>query len=175
MSDSQPIPDVVKALAAAHFADASALIAAYDAYITEQNLTMCMMGSLEEEIKNPAAFYNPARGGIFLAYAKKEANTAGKAVGICCFEEHHPQHPTLRSAEIRRMYVAPEGRGQRIGEALISACINEAERLGYQRVVLDTFQEPTYALKLYKRMGFTECDPFNHLPLDKAVWLEKML
>ncbi len=178
---------------------------------------MCMMGSLDEEIKKPSAFYDPAKGGIFLAYEKRdrlsgesaalstphgegqetvagdkprsvdrispehaswgeqEASTGSKPLGICCLEEHQPIHPDIRVAEIRRMYVCPEARGQKVGESLIMACVKEAVKLGYRRVVLDTFQEPTYALRLYKRLGFTECAPFNHLPLDKAVWLEKML
>ncbi len=130
---------------------------------------MCMMGSLEDEILNPAAYYDPKKGGIFLAYIEDVA------MGICCIEAHHPIHPDIQCAEIRRMYVASEARGKKLGEALIMACVSEAQKLGYTRVVLDTFQEPTYALKLYKRLGFTECAPFNHLPLDKAVWLEKML
>ncbi len=184
---------ILKATTPFHFADASRLIDAYQRYITQQNLTMCMMGSLDEEIKNPAAFYDSKRGGIFLAYGERieelkngrnveqpstdhrVPSIGSKPIGICCLEEHQPIHPDIRVAEIRRMYVAPEARGQKVGEALIQACVNEAERLGYGRVVLDTFQEPSYALKLYTRLGFTECAPFNHLPLGKAVWLEKML
>lgn len=130
---------------------------------------MCMMGSLDDEIMDPAAFYDPARGGIFLAYMD------GAAVGISCMEEHQPVHADMHCAEIRRMYVSEAARGKQVGEALIRACVDEAAKLGYRRVVLDTFQDPTYALKLYKRLGFHECEPFNHLPIDKAVWLEKML
>ena len=186
---------VIKAETPSHFADASRLIDAYQRYIIERNLTMCMMGSLDDEILNPAAYYDPKKGGIFLAYAECHAalvaassdretrprnecgvtETTYEPVGICCIEAHHPIHPDIQCAEIRRMYVAPAARGKKLGEALITACVSEAQKLGYTRVVLDTFQEPTYALKLYTRLGFTECAPFNHLPLDKAVWLEKML
>lgn len=188
----------LKATLPTHFADASRLIDAYQRYIMEQNLTMCMMGSLDDEIASPAKFYRPEKGGVFLAYPQtstgskkqwqvghsalslshgvgQETEAGDNPIGICCMEEHQPVHTDLKTAEIRRMYVAENARGQKVGEALLEACENEALKLGYRRVVLDTFQDPTYALKLYKRLGFTECAPFNHLPLDKAVWLEKML
>jgi GNAT superfamily N-acetyltransferase len=62
-----------------------------------------------------------------------------------------------RTAELKRMYVRPEGRGRRIGAAVLDGLLAEARRLGVRRVVLETGRRQREALALYRRAGFEEC------------------
>jgi GNAT superfamily N-acetyltransferase len=62
-----------------------------------------------------------------------------------------------RTAELKRMYVRPAGRGRRIGAAVLDGLLAEARRLGVRRVVLETGRRQVEALALYRRAGFEEC------------------
>lgn len=53
------------------------------------------------------------------------------------------------------MYVAPRARGQRVGERLVQAVLDEARRRGLQRVVLRVTSNNSAAMSLYERMGFS--------------------
>ncbi len=66
--------------------------------------------------------------------------------------------PTI--CEMRTLYVRPEGRGAGVGRRLAQACLNEARRLGYQTMRLDTLRFMESAQKLYKSMGFYDIEPY---------------
>ncbi len=66
-----------------------------------------------------------------------------------------------RTGELKRMYVAPEERGQGVGRALLVALEDEARRLGLARVVLETGVRQDRALALYERNGFARIVPFG--------------
>ena len=59
-----------------------------------------------------------------------------------------------RVGELKRMYVAPEARGQGIGGALVERLEREARRLGLTRLVLETGTRQHEALALYRRTGY---------------------
>jgi drug/metabolite transporter (DMT)-like permease/GNAT superfamily N-acetyltransferase len=54
------------------------------------------------------------------------------------------------TAEVKRMYVAPEARGQGVGEDLLKRLEAEAARRGYKRIRLDTARTLTAAQALYR-------------------------
>lgn len=60
-----------------------------------------------------------------------------------------------RTAEIKRMYVAPDARGAGIARALLVALEVEAVRLGYTRVVLETGIRQHEAMALYESAGYS--------------------
>src|SRR5262249_51652316 len=64
-------------------------------------------------------------------------------------------------AELKRMYVAPELRGQGVGRVLVDALESEARQLGVRRLVLETGVRQTAAIALYRRAGFTDIPPFG--------------
>lgn len=66
-----------------------------------------------------------------------------------------------RVGELKRMYVAPDARGQGIGRALLGRLEEEARALGLTRLVLETGTRQTEALALYRRAGFTEIPAYG--------------
>lgn len=62
------------------------------------------------------------------------------------------------------MWVAPEARGQGVGEALIAALAERARELGYARMLLDVGDENAAAQRLYARMGFVPTGRAGTLP-----------
>jgi GNAT superfamily N-acetyltransferase len=66
-----------------------------------------------------------------------------------------------RVGELKRMYVAPEVRGQGIGSALLARLEAEGRTLGLARLVLETGTRQTEALALYRRAGFTEISAYG--------------
>ncbi len=78
----------------------------------------------------------------------------------------------LRTAEIKRMFVRPGFRGLGAAGALLGALEDEARRLGYQAVRLDTGPKQPHALRLYRRAGYTEVPAYNDNPF-ACFWGEK--
>ncbi len=76
--------------------------------------------------------------------------------------------------ELKRMWVAPAVRGHGVGCRLLMALENEARRLGYRTVRLDTRRELSEAMALYLRAGYREVPAYND-NCDADVWLEKLL
>ena len=60
-----------------------------------------------------------------------------------------------RTAEIKRMYVAPTARGNKLGAAMLDRLEHEATVLGIDRIVLETGSRQSEAIQLYERAGFT--------------------
>ena len=73
--------------------------------------------------------------------------------------------------EMKRLYVRPEFRGKHIGNVLAKKVIDEAKKIGYKSMVLDTFPFLTSAIKMYKKMGFYEIEQYNDSPMKDAVYL----
>jgi putative acetyltransferase len=66
-----------------------------------------------------------------------------------------------RVGELKRMYVAPEARGQGIGRALLTRLEDEARTLGLTRLVLETGTRQLEALALYRNAGFTSIPAYG--------------
>jgi GNAT superfamily N-acetyltransferase len=71
-------------------------------------------------------------------------------------------------AEIKRMYLRPEARGQGLGRMMIECLLAEARTLGCHEARLDTGWFMTDAHRLYRAAGFTECAPYgeSEVPAD---------
>jgi putative acetyltransferase len=62
--------------------------------------------------------------------------------------------------EVKRMYVKPEFRRKGIGRALLQAIIDEASKIGYSKIQLDTPYFATAAQSLYREFGFQKTSPY---------------
>jgi GNAT superfamily N-acetyltransferase len=89
--------------------------------------------------------YRPPRGRLYLAWLE------GRPVGCVALR---PVGPAV--AEVKRLFVLPAARGQGAGRALMTALLDDARRLGYERVRLGTLDEMTAAQRLYAFLGFVE-------------------
>ena len=70
------------------------------------------------------------------------------------------------TCEIKRVYVAPDGRGQGIARTLCQQAMDWARRAEYGRIVLDTMVRLPEAIALYENMGFQPAAPYHDLPKD---------
>lgn len=93
-------------------------------------------------------------GGIILL-----AERAGMPLGCAMSHALLPD-----TAEIKRVFVAPQGRGLGIARALMHALIDQARSDGFARVVLDTSVNLGPARALYLSLGFRERGPYQDIP-----------
>ncbi|WP_201403081.1 GNAT family N-acetyltransferase [Kaistia sp. 32K] len=77
--------------------------------------------------------------------------------------------------EMKRLYVAPDGRGLGVGRALVDALVAEARRIGYREMRLDTLPSLGAALALYGKTGFRRIEPYYATPIEGTVFLAKDL
>ena len=74
--------------------------------------------------------------------------------------------PLAGACEMKRLYVRPAFRGDKLGSALVERVINVARRIGYRRLRLDTHPHTMHAaVELYRRFGFQEVSakPIHHV------------
>ncbi len=76
-------------------------------------------------------------------------------------------------AEVKRLWVHPDARGQGLARRLMATLETRARALGYQRLKLDSNSALTEAIMLYRRMGWADCAPYTGFPAD--VWMTKPL
>jgi ribosomal protein S18 acetylase RimI-like enzyme len=74
-------------------------------------------------------------------------------------------------AEMKRLYVAPGGRGLGLGRALVQALVEAARVAGAREIRLDTLPEMTTAQALYARFGFHPVAPYYDSPVTGTRFL----
>lgn len=77
-------------------------------------------------------------------------------------------------AELKRLYIAREFRGQGLGRALCLRAIEDARTFDYQFLRLDTTAKSQAALALFGKLGFYEIARYNSNPLAE-LFMEKTL
>jgi len=99
------------------------------------------------------------------------ATVDGKIVG--CMGLH--RLPNLKDgAEIKRVYVRPEYRGQGIAEALLAALEAYAIEYGYAGLYLDSKNDLMAATRFYQRHGYSPCERYNDNP-QATIFMRKLL
>ena len=113
----------------------------------------------------PDVFEDPD--GCFLV-ALLDGKPVGCA-GICRCEGE-------RTAELRRMYVAPGARRRGAARALMSELEDKARRLGYKTLRLETGPEQPEAVRLYETGGFAVIPNFGPYSAQRrSICMEKAL
>ena len=118
-----------------------------------------LVGELEAEL---AAEYPPEqRHGLDIAAIFQPhirffiARLRGAAVGcggVALFADY---------AEVKRMYVRDNARGQGVADAILARIEVEARRAGLALLRLETGDRQLAAMRLYARAGFRECPAFG--------------
>ncbi len=100
--------------------------------------------------------FMPPKGRLLLGYNEDQL------AGIGCLKELTPE-----IGEIKRMYVCPEHRGKGLGRGLISRLLEEAKRVGYTLIRLDSAGFMKEAHQLYKTTGFHEIEAYEGSEIPK--------
>ncbi|NTX79642.1 GNAT family N-acetyltransferase [Serratia proteamaculans] len=89
----------------------------------------------------------------------RDENGIPAGCGALLFQE-------VGSAEIKRVYIRPEFRGQKLGEQIVSAIESIASVNSCHILRLETgiYQQP--AIALYRRCGYEICDAFPPYAVD---------
>src|SRR5262245_29871890 len=74
--------------------------------------------------------------------------------------------------EMKRLFVRREFRGQGLARMLVQVLIEEARRMNYQKMRLDTLPTMQAARELYESFGFRPIEPYRHNPVPGAVFME---
>jgi GNAT superfamily N-acetyltransferase len=121
---------------------------------------LCFQGFADELKTLPGAYAAP-RGRLLLAGAGDDAFAciALRPLGMAGV------------AEVKRLYVRPERRGQRWAYRLAENVIAEARAIGYRELRLDTLEWMAPARALYASLGFCECAAYYDNPLAGVVYM----
>ncbi|WP_415471286.1 GNAT family N-acetyltransferase [Clostridium saccharoperbutylacetonicum] len=76
------------------------------------------------------------------------------------------------NCEMKRLYVRPEFRGHKIAKKLVEMIIDDAKRIGYKSMLLDTLPFLEEAIYLYKKFGFYEIESYNNSPMDTSIYMK---
>ncbi|MBS1768545.1 MAG: GNAT family N-acetyltransferase [Acidobacteria bacterium] len=141
--------------------DARTIFREYEKWL---GLDLCFQG-FEEEMRSLPGRYAKPDGRLILAY--KDGELAGGIAlrkigdGIC---------------EMKRLYLRENSRGSGIGRELIEKLIEEARKIGYKKMRLDTFPPKMgKAVQLYESHGFYEIPAYYENPYDGVLYMERVL
>ena len=67
-----------------------------------------------------------------------------------------PLHGEQDTCELVKMYFRPEARGLGLGKRLLQLCLDEATKLGYTQIYLETIEQMHAARGLYEHLGFKQ-------------------
>jgi len=107
------------------------------------------LAGYKEEIAGLPGKFAPPDGRLLLAQHE------GKAAGCVAFYKFNDG-----VCEVKRMWLRPEFRGKKIGRLLMETLIEDARKLGYQSMILNTVDILTAAISLYESLGFVKTEPY---------------
>lgn len=102
-----------------------------------------------EELEAPGVLFFVAR------------TAAGAAVGTAAVVPLHPDDSGCRLAELKRMFVHPDARGEGVAGLLLDAAEAAALTGGIRRMVLETGPLHVAALAFYRAHGYVEIPQFG--------------
>lgn len=132
-------------------------------YATWLNIDLCFQG-FEEELAALPGDYAPPRGAGLIAWAGDDP------AGCVALRPMDAD-----ACEMKRMWVRPAYRGVKLGRRLAVAVMDEARRLGYRSMRLDTLHRLTEANRLYDSLGFAEISAYYHNPNPDVRYMEAKL
>lgn len=141
--------------------DLAEVAALFRAYAASLDVDLAYQG-FETEVAALPAHYAPPKGALLLARLGD-----GTAVGCVALRPLEG----IGCCEMKRLYVAPDGRGLGLGRALVEAVVAEARRLGYREIWLDTLPSMHAAQALYRGLGFAPMAAYYDTPISGTVFM----
>jgi putative acetyltransferase len=117
---------------------------------------------IDEELAGLPGDYAPPRGALFVAQDRDRlvAMIGLRRLGSCVAEAYDAQ-----AGEMKRLFVRPEARGKGLAKQLIARVLDEATRLQYNEIRLDTLPMMGDAQTLYVALGFRDIAPYYETPI----------
>ena len=115
----------------------------------------------DEELRTLPGEFAPPKGALLVA--EEEGRRIAGCVALRALRDG--------ACEMKRMFVPPEHHGKGVGLLLGRAIIDEARRIGYERMLLDTGPAQREAQGLYRKLGFKEVEPYYELSPELRHWL----
>ena len=131
-------------------------------YVTWLGINLCFQ-NYDREVADLPGDYAPPRGRLLLALADD-----GVAAGCAALRD-------LGNgvAEMKRLFVRPAFRGQRLGWRLAEMIVAEARALGYEQIRLDTLPgKMDQAIAMYRVIGFKDIAPYYNNPVVGAAFMQ---
>ena len=119
---------------------------------------------LTDELNDLSSKYAPPEGRLLCAALDD------KIIGCVAYHRHNAER-----CEMKRLFVRADFRKYHAGSKLIEAIINFARADGFKEMVLDTITPLQSAIRLYKKFGFVECEPYYHNPFADVIYFKKIL
>jgi len=145
--------------------DLASVIKLFRAYASSLDIDLSYQ-NFEAEVEAMPGRYAPPDGELLLA-----RTCEGVAVGCVGLRPTAPEG----CCEMKRLYVAPEARGTGLGKRLVEATIQEAQRIGYREMRLDTLPSMTEAVALSRNCGFEPIEPYYETPVAGTIFLRRTL
>lgn len=154
--------EISPAVSADDLADVARL---FDAYAASLEVDLDYQDFAGELADLPGKYARPA-GALLLA-----RDPSGEAIG--CVGMRPLSDPGV--CEMKRLYVSPAGRGSGLGRALMRSVTDQARRLGYHEMRLDTLPTMAAAQGLYRQAGFEVIPPYYDTPVEGTVFMRLKL
>ena len=141
--------------------DLSAVTQLFRAYAASLPVDLGYQG-FDGEVGSLPGRYEPPAGALLIARAAD-----GAAIGCVAMRPLDEDGV----CEMKRLYVAPDGRGKGLGKKLALAIIQAARDAGYREMRLDTLASMHEAQSLYRSLGFVEIAAYYNSPIEGTVFL----
>jgi ribosomal protein S18 acetylase RimI-like enzyme len=109
---------------------------------------------IDAELDGLPGDYAPPRGALFVA---ADGDRLVGMIGL------RPMGGEI--CEMKRLFVRPEARGRGLAKQLIARLLDEARRLDYSEIRLDTLPMMGDAQSLYVALGFEDIPPYYDTPI----------
>ena len=154
------MPTIIDAIDPAMIESARVLFREYQQAL---GIDLCFQ-NFETELRDLPGEYAPPRGRLLLAM---DGNITAGCIAMRPLSED--------ICEMKRLYVAPAGRGAGLGRKLALVIIEAARAAGYREMRLDTLASMAEAQALYRSLGFVEIAPYYETPVDGTVFMSMAL
>ncbi|KAG9235871.1 putative GNAT family acetyltransferase [Amylocarpus encephaloides] len=163
--------------------DLSSIRTLFTAYVSWLDIDLTFQ-NFSSELSTLPGLYSPPTGALLLASSTSPSITSTPSSSstptittpIGCIALRPLTSASLtKCCEIKRLYTSPTARGLGAGKVLITSVLDEAEKLGYERVRLDTLPRMERARRLYRSFGFEEADAYYDTPLEGTIFLGREL